>query len=260
MSLNEKPINCLEGTAIMVNTAIGGGISLVATPAGLRHLGIFWFIVTEMICGFFTFVSLYVLIYIGDSHKKHRTKSIKNQINSYKIPALEELMVFPQFPSLSKGIVNITVMMNTLGVDIAFLSIIHDILNNITDNKNTVIISMIFVYIFFIIFAIFVDNAKKMGYASKVASTMWIIFVILLGYNAIYVEFIHPNSKHNGGNNNNNKSFSFGIGISNVLLSWISQFQILTVYNAMKDCQQNIHTMTWKVILPMVLILFSIHV
>ena len=61
MPSHGRKVSVVAGSFIMLNTVVGGGISLVATPFAARCLGLATFIVVEAIFGFFSSVSLHLL-------------------------------------------------------------------------------------------------------------------------------------------------------------------------------------------------------
>eukprot|EP01084_Bolivina_argentea_P091145 164110_1 len=203
-----KAIGIWHATITMINTVVGGGISLIATPAGIRHLGILSFILTELFCAVSTAVSLLILVYIG--MKK----------NIYDLDKLMPTTWILQF-------VNLIVSVNCLGVNVAFLASIHDIINSVTNNKLYKQISLIFVCLIAFILALFVNDTRTMSITSSIASISWLIFIILLGWNSIYIQVNNTPISHD---TEENSSFGFAIGISAIVLSWTCQFQILKVY------------------------------
>lgn len=62
----KKGIGRIGGIFNLLNTAVGGGLSIMAIPVGIRYLGIYLFIFFQILFAILTAVSLYTLVDLGD--------------------------------------------------------------------------------------------------------------------------------------------------------------------------------------------------
>eukprot|EP00755_Sulcionema_specki_P018014 Sspe_Gene.65803::Locus_38903_Transcript_2_2_Confidence_0.667_Length_1435::g.65803::m.65803/K14997/SLC38A11; solute carrier family 38 (sodium-coupled neutral amino acid transporter), member 11 len=213
----EHSLGVLGGTVVMVNTVVGGGISLIATPNGVRELGLGTFFATEAVFGMLTFTSLYTLALLGTTFESmhYNLKDILTRVVGRWAGLLGGAMIF----------------LNNFGVMIAFLQTGKDVCNVIVGSEWGGL--MLGLLILLITPAACFPHVDRIALLATVCALLWVIFVLILIANLAA-------AKGDGVAGNGGWVWAepirclVGSGLPLINLTWTCQFNALPLFGSLE--------------------------
>ena len=212
-----RKVGVLGGSLIMLNTVVGGGVSLVAGPYGARCLGLATFIVWEIIFGIFSAMSMHCIAVVVTS------------VRSYDFKGAADFFVGKWAGTL----LSVSVALNNIFVIIAFIQIALDCTDALVPHAPSAVSPLIVGGVVAVVTPLACcREVSSIESLAGLCTLLWVGFLCI-----IYANFGYAAEKDvlasDWVSTRPVVDVLFGKGIPVINLSWTCQFNAPSLYSAL---------------------------
>eukprot|EP01063_Lacrimia_lanifica_P024433 TRINITY_DN32339_c0_g1_i1.p1 TRINITY_DN32339_c0_g1~~TRINITY_DN32339_c0_g1_i1.p1 ORF type:complete len:515 (+),score=154.20 TRINITY_DN32339_c0_g1_i1:74-1546(+) len=212
-----NPVGVFGGSLIMINTVVGGGISLVATPFALRELGLIPFMAAELLFAMGTVASMTM---IG---------SICHRTDCYDLMDVTARYLGPK----SAKVLGAAVFLNTFGIVTSFIQIAFDACSAFGSFDRWVSYAVIGGLLLITARLSWAEHVRGIERLASVCLLLWVVFVGM-----VVVHFLQAAATPGALAENWTQSRSLtdvlvGKGLASINLTWTCQFNAAPLFSSL---------------------------